>query len=162
MQGRERAFRHVLEEGKVDQVDVKVNNVELIGTPSHHVNHGEVAGQVRIQMPAVQAQRPGTSRDQPGLGLCFAGGEQRDLVALIDRSISEMGHHPLRAAIQFRRHSLHTTGQRRMGSGFRDRDMRLKVFCPSSKYFWALSFVSSAISGGCQSMRRAPLSLWTG
>ncbi len=100
------ALGHVLEEGEVDHIGVEVDEIELVRPPPHLVQHGHVRGEVRLQQRRIQPDRLVARGNQPGLGLGLGAGEQGHLMAQFDKGIGQVGHHPLRAAIQLRRDRL--------------------------------------------------------
>ena len=51
---------------------------------------------------------PAGDQARPGRGI--AGGEQRDLVALVDQSLGQVGHDTLGAAVQLRGNALEERG----------------------------------------------------
>ena len=69
MQRRDRAMRLMLEDGKVQQVDVEMQDVELPRPAAHLVQHREMRGHVRLERRRVQTDRAVAHRDQLGVGL---------------------------------------------------------------------------------------------
>ena len=104
MQRRQRVRRAIFEEGELDHVDVEVQHVELIHAAPHIEQHAHVRGEVRLEDGGIQADRLVAHRHQLGARLCFGRCEQRDIVAGVHQCIGEPGHHPFRAAVQFRRY----------------------------------------------------------
>ena len=68
------------------------------------LEHHDMMG-VAVHAVLVQAQRMPAGGDELCLGHRIAAREQGDLVALPDELLRQVGHHPLRPAIVFRRHA---------------------------------------------------------
>jgi hypothetical protein len=106
MQRRQRAAGLIAENGEMELVDVEVQDVELIGHAAHLVEHHHVMGD-GIAHGRVEAQRLGRTGHEPRRGDRIAAGEQRDIVALCDQRVSQVGHDPFGAAIELRRNPFH-------------------------------------------------------
>ena len=91
--------RKILEERKVDEVDVEMQEIELVPAQMKLVQHGKVSRQVRFQRRRVEPNSLVAHRNQsrPRMGLRTR--EQRDLVPKLDESVGQMRHDPLGAAV---------------------------------------------------------------
>ena len=110
MQRRHGAMCLMLEERKVQQVDVEMQDVELPRAAAHLVQHREVRGHVRFERRGIQTDRAVAHRDQLGVGVRIGGCEQRDFVTELHQRVAQIRDDALGAAIQLRRNGF---GERR-------------------------------------------------
>ena len=98
VQGCHAFVGQILEQHMLEQVDVEVDHVELIGPPADGVEHHKVAGDVVADAGEPQALR--NTRHKLRRGFRVATGEERDVVPLCHEFLGEIGHHPFRAAVE--------------------------------------------------------------
>ena len=98
--------RKIFEERKMDQVDVKMQNIECMPAQMKLMQHGQVSGQVRFQRARIEPDGLIAYRDQPRPCVCLRAREQRDLVPELDESVGQVRDDAFSAAIQARRHRL--------------------------------------------------------
>ena len=91
-------MRQILEQRVLQEIDMEMNYVELIGPPADGVEHDKVAGDVIADAGEPQALR--NTGNKLGRGLRIATGEERDVVPLRNEFLGEIGHHPLGAAVE--------------------------------------------------------------
>jgi hypothetical protein len=80
VQGRDAFVGEIPEQHMLEQIDVEVDHVELIGPPADRVEHHEVAGDVIADAGEPEALR--NTGNKLGRGLRIATGEERDVVLL--------------------------------------------------------------------------------
>ena len=90
----------------MELVDVEVDDVEVAGLPAHLVEHQHVIGD-GIADGGIEAQGLRAARNEPGRGDGVAAGKQRDVVALLDERLGQVGDDALRSAVEARRHAFH-------------------------------------------------------
>src|SRR6185312_14618409 len=88
--GGECSVRQWLEERKVQQIRMKVQDVELTGPRAHLIEHAEVRGHVRLQCGRIEAQRLVAYRGQRRSCLRALAREQRDRVSEGDELVTEI------------------------------------------------------------------------
>jgi hypothetical protein len=93
------------EKRKVEEIDVKMKNVELLGALAHLINHQH---EVRndVAHGRIEAQRTRTTGSQLSAGDRVRACKERDIVAKPDEFFSQVGNDPLSAAIETRRNAL--------------------------------------------------------
>ncbi len=106
MQGGDGLVSQPLEEGKVNEVDVEVDDVELMLSEVHLLQHAQMGGEIRLEGVRVEPDSLITNRNEPRARLRLRAGEERHIVAELDQCIGEMSHDPLGAAVETGRHSL--------------------------------------------------------
>src|SRR4051794_10213904 len=106
MQGGHRPFGVLGKEGKMDQVEMEVDNVEFVPSAMNLVQHRHVRGEIRLEIAGIEPDRLITAGHQRGLGPCLRAGEQGHLVAELHERVREVRDNPFRAAIESRRHGL--------------------------------------------------------
>ena len=104
VQRRQRVRRDVLEKWKMQDVGVKVNDVELVPALAHVLKHREVRGRLRLDRIGIEAQRRIAPRDEPGVRRRVRAREQRDVVPELDQRVREIRDDALRAAVALRGH----------------------------------------------------------
>src|SRR5215213_10804037 len=80
VQGCHALMRQILEQRVLQEIEMEMDHVELIGPPSDRVEHNEVAGDVIADTGEPEALRD--TRDKLRRGLRITAGEERDLVPL--------------------------------------------------------------------------------
>src|SRR5688572_22780283 len=103
MQGSNGTFGAVLEEWKVQQVDVKMQHVELVGAPPYIMEHRQMCGEVLLQWRGIETYGLFTCRHERGVRTCVRCCKQRDVVPQADQRIDQMGDDALGTPIQFGR-----------------------------------------------------------
>ena len=99
VQGRDRARREVAEERQVQEVDMEVNDVELVGPLADPVEHRQMGGEVRFEI-RVQPKRA-LAAGHPGRpGARLGAREQGDVVTELDQRVGQIGNDPFRPAIE--------------------------------------------------------------
>ena len=98
VQGRQRHVRRPGEYGKMDEVGVKVHDVEAMRGALDLLEHGHMIGKV-VASGWVEPQRLFGARYQLGGRIRIAACEERDLMTLPDQFLGEVGDHALGAAI---------------------------------------------------------------
>ena len=93
-------MRQVLEQDVLQQVDMKVDDVELVRPRPHLVQHDEVTGDM-VPDPC-KAQRLGNTGDEFCGCLGIAARKQGHIMTLTHELLSQPGHHPLGPSIEFR------------------------------------------------------------
>jgi hypothetical protein len=89
----------IVNQRRVDYVDVKVKNVELVDPAAHLVQHDYVVRQ-GIAHDRIEAQCHVTAAHEPRGRLGIAAGKQRDLMSLAHELFSQEGNDPFRTAIE--------------------------------------------------------------
>src|ERR1700683_340900 len=97
--------RQRAEKRKMEQIDVKMENVELIRTLPDLINHQH---EVRNDVAhcRIKAERTGTTGSQFGAGDGIPTPKERHIVAKPDKFFGQVGNDPLSAAIETRRNAL--------------------------------------------------------
>ena len=110
MQRRQCAVRNSLEEREMNQVDMKMENIELVSPSPYFVQHGEMRGDVRFKRGGVEPDRPLPHGDEPPRGSGLAAGEKRDVVAKLHKRVRQVGNDPFGPTVEG---GWHGFGQRR-------------------------------------------------
>ena len=97
VQGRHALVGEVLKQRILQEIDVEMDHVELIGPAADGVEHHEVARDVIADAGEPQPLR--NARHERGRGLRIPARKQRDLVALGDQLLGEPRHHPFRPTV---------------------------------------------------------------
>jgi hypothetical protein len=105
VQGGDGAATEGADQRELQDVDVEMKHVELVGALPHLLQHHRMMGQ-GIAHGRVEAQRHIAAGHQFGRGAGIGAGEQRDLVALTHEFLGEIGNDPFGAAIERRRDAL--------------------------------------------------------
>ena len=105
MQRGHGAIDEVADERKMQDVDVKMQNVELVRDRAHLIEHHDMVGD-RILDARIQTQGGLAERLEPGRRAGVAAGEQSHVVALPDQLLRQVGDDPFRAPIEPRRAAL--------------------------------------------------------
>ena len=104
MQSGDGLVRQLLEHHEMQHVDMEMQDIELLRTAFHFVEHREVSGKIRFERSRVQSDRLIAHHDQLRFRAGVCRGEQRDLVPEIDQGIRQVCDHPLGSTIELRRH----------------------------------------------------------
>ena len=98
MQRRDGAVQHVLHHRHVQQVDVEMQDVELVGAAAHLVEQDHM---VRDRVLDMRVEPQGHFRDRHQLGRRdgIAAGEEGDVMPLMDQFLGDIGYDTLRPAI---------------------------------------------------------------
>ena len=93
------------EKREVEQIDVKMKNVELLRALAHLINHQH---EVRndVAHGRIKAQRTSATGSQLGAGDGVPARKERHIVAKPDKFFGQVGNDPLSAAIETRRNAL--------------------------------------------------------
>ena len=102
-----------LEERKVDEVDVEVQHVEVVGAAPHLVQHRQMRGDVGLERRRVESYGLLAHRHEERRRLGFRAREQRDVVSLIHQGIGEVGHDALGSTVKARRNRFGKRGDLR-------------------------------------------------
>ena len=97
VQGRHALVGEVLKQRILQEIDMEMDHVELIGPSADGVEHHEVAGDVVADAGEPQPLR--NARHERGRGLGVPARKQRDLVALGHQLLGEPRDDPLRPTI---------------------------------------------------------------
>ena len=92
--------RELLEERKMDQVDVEMQNVELVTPLVQLVQHREMGREVGLEPARIEPDRLVAHRDECAPGPRLGTREKRHLVAELDQGVREVGDDPLSAAVK--------------------------------------------------------------
>jgi hypothetical protein len=87
------------------QLDVEVQNVELVRTLAHAIQHQECVRYVIVDRLVESHGRP-AARHQLGARAGVGRSEQRDFVSLAHQLLGQKGNHPLRSSVPFGRDGL--------------------------------------------------------
>ena len=98
--------RDLLEEGKMDQVDVEVQDVELGAPLAQLVQHREMRREIGLERGRIEPDGLVTHRHERGSGARLGTGKQRHLVAELDQRVGEMGDDPFGTAVKTGRDGL--------------------------------------------------------
>jgi hypothetical protein len=98
VQRRQRHMGRPGEYGEMDEVGVKVQDVEAMRQALDLLEHGHMIGNV-VPNCRVEAKRLLAAWYEGGGCVGVAACEQRDIVTLADQFVGEVGDHPFRAAI---------------------------------------------------------------
>ena len=103
MQRRHGARGEIFKKGKVQEIDMEMQNIEFVRAPAHLVKQGQMRRKIRFQRGGIEADRSGAHghKSRPGSGVRAC--EQGDVVAKSDKGINEMGNDPFGAPVQTRR-----------------------------------------------------------
>ena len=96
----------LLEEWKMHQVDVEVQDVELVASLVQLVQHREMGREIGLERGGIEPDGLVSHRHERGFGLRFGTGKQRHLVAEFDQGVGEMGDDPFGAAVKAGRDGL--------------------------------------------------------
>ncbi len=87
----------------MQEVDVKVKDVEFFAPCPHLIQHGKMRRQIGFQRGRIQTERSLSHGCKTCVGPAIAAGEKRYVVAQLDQSIHQMRDDSLRPAIKQRR-----------------------------------------------------------
>ena len=90
----------LLEERKMDQVDVEMQDVELVAPLVQLVQHRQMGREVGLERAGIEPDGLVAHRHERGPGPRLGTGEQRHLVAELDQGVGEVGDDPFRAAVE--------------------------------------------------------------
>jgi hypothetical protein len=99
VQRRQRLVPAIREEREVQVVGVKVQDVELIGTAPHAIEHDQMMDE-RVLAVAVEPQRAAVTRFQNGRCLGITAREQSNVVPEPDQFFREIRYHALGPAVE--------------------------------------------------------------
>jgi hypothetical protein len=105
VQRRERPRGLGPEHRKMHIIDMKVQDVEFVGSFTQLIEHHHLMRD-RIADRRVKPQRMGGAGHEFGSCNRIAAGKQRDLMTLRYQFLGQIGNHPLGTAIEARRHAL--------------------------------------------------------
>ena len=112
MQRRQRAAGKRPKQRKMELVDVEVQDVEIVSTFAHSVQHQHVIRN-RIAHVPVEPQRRRRATDKPRGRHGIAAREQGHVMTQADEFLRKIGDNPFGAAIEPRRHALNKRGDLR-------------------------------------------------
>lgn len=100
MQGRERRSLEGIEQGELQQISVKMNNIKLVGNPPNAIEHYNVMRN-GIQNGRIKPQGPVAAFYQPRRAVRIPTCEKRDLMTATDKLLGKIRHDPLGTTIEF-------------------------------------------------------------
>ena len=112
VQGRQRAVGETGHEREMQQINMEMDDVEIVGLAAHVVQHHQMVGQGVLD-GGIESQGHVRAADQFRRGPRVAAGKQGDVVALMNKFFGEVGNHPLGAAVEVGRHAFHQRGNLR-------------------------------------------------
>src|SRR6185437_1977147 len=106
MQRRYGTSGNVLEEWKMYEVRMEVDDVELVRPSPHLVHHREMRREVGLERVRIEPDRliPDGDERRPRLRVCAR--EEDHIVAQVHQRVRQVGDDPLGAAVEARRHCL--------------------------------------------------------
>ena len=127
MQGRHRSIHKIPNERVVQNIDVKVQNIEPVGHAANPVEHHDVMSD-GLPDVGIKPQGGPASGLQAGGGQRVPAGEQCHVVPLPDQFLGQIGHDPFGPAIKPRR----TTFEQRSNLRYLHEEPHLQCGQPTS------------------------------
>ncbi len=96
---------HMDKAGKLGQrevhvIDMKMNDVELVGALENFFKHHKMMGKLILAFVVVQAEGFWAGWNQPRCGLGIAASKQGDLMPSLDQRLGQIGDYPLCSAVE--------------------------------------------------------------
>ena len=106
VEGGDGLARHIVEQGKMQQINVEMDHIELRQPPTDLAELKQMGRQVAPKRIGVEPDRLIAHRHQRRLGRRIRASKERHIMAKIDQRVAQKGDDALRSPIKPRRHRL--------------------------------------------------------